>query len=61
VSERIWHVKYVVYADIPLWMACGWVVTPALNGTHFEPYAVIMEWPCDCPPVLPPEREKEEA
>jgi hypothetical protein len=44
-------VKWFHYIDIhqaPKWEACGWMILEIINE-----YAVLGEWKCDCPMVIP--------
>ena len=40
--------RFVRHADVLAYLKCGWVVRPALNGTHHGEWSVLMEWLCDC-------------
>jgi hypothetical protein len=40
--------RYVVHADVPDYLRCGWLALPALEGTHHGYYSVLMAWLCQC-------------
>lgn len=40
--------RFVRHADVLVYLKCGWVARPALNGTHHGEWSVLMEWLCDC-------------
>lgn len=51
---RQWlNLHYVRLPDVHDWLLCGWVASPALNGTHHGFWSALMIWPCDCDPVFP--------
>lgn len=45
--------RYVVHERVPDFLRCGWLATPALEGTHHGFYSVLMVWLCSCrtPPL----------
>jgi hypothetical protein len=46
-------VHWVRLRDIEQWLACGWVLVPANAPVHHHDYAFLMEWLCDCQPIIP--------
>lgn len=52
-SGRTETFKYVRYADVLAYMACGWIESPyRLTGPHAD-HALLMQWLCECEPRLP--------
>lgn len=45
--------RYVIHERVPDYLLCGWLATPALEGTHHGFYSVLMAWLCDCPTTEP--------
>ncbi len=40
--------RYVTHALVPDHLRCGWLATPALEGTHHGFYSVLCVWLCGC-------------
>jgi len=49
--------RYILHADVPAYLACGWVARPSLVGTHHGDYSALCEWICDCA-VAEPRRKR---
>ncbi len=54
---KISYFKYVPLGFVHVWLAAGWVVTPALYGTHHGQYSELMEWQQAGEPIIPHQRE----
>lgn len=40
--------RYVTHPQVPDYLRCGWLATPALEGTHHGHYSVLCVWLCSC-------------
>ena len=45
-------VKYVIHERVEDHLRCGWMGLGQMPGHHGQ-WAVLMEWPCQCPVVEP--------
>jgi hypothetical protein len=45
--------RWVRHADVPLYLALGWLPLPSLVGTIHGEFSVHMAWPCECRMVEP--------
>ena len=39
--------------DVHLWLLCGWIAHPSLEGTGHGEWSVLCEWLCDCKMARP--------
>lgn len=59
------HFIFTAYArldEVDDFLKCGWIPTPALNGTGHGYWSVVVEWkPCSCGKEMPwPRKVKHE-
>lgn len=40
--------RYVLHDRVPDYLRCGWLATPALEGTHHGYYSTLCVWLCTC-------------